>query len=408
MVQKIVSILMVPVLFLYTLLPAAMGARNDQTFQISDLKNLHSLSDYINYVQEHGAPSFDTAAFIRNLTPADMARKILHGQVLNRAEEAYLDVQLEETLSDFCTYLADNTGFDLERLLTHVPNMNGLAEFGAEVLHVDTTAFRKRMYEMRDEANHNGEEFKANLLWLVGAYFSVIQKADIVAVPAPEVGDDVVKVQVTVSYYDGYKEVMYPNIYINKRTGESFGKRDDGLMSFGFNCDITDMVVYATVNAWQRQYGFMLLYDILANSSPLFNYQTRRLKFDYNGKEWMIQIWKGNYALITNGGEVGVYNREPGSRGTYYDAASDDEMMPMKMQVWHGDDLLLEIGEMEHWWMNGFKMTKVIYQPKDLTLKFYMKMPNEEMLNAFADSIDKEGTGDITYTIDGLTIYVTF
>ena len=407
MVQKIISIMMVPLLFFYTLLPAAFGARNDQTFQISDLKNLRSLSDYINYVQDHGAPSFDTDTFIRTLAPTDMARKILHGQVLNRAEEAYLDVQLEEMISDFCTYLAENTGFDLERLLTHVPNMNGLAEFGAEVLHVNTTALRERLYEMRDEAFREGDKFKGNMLYLFGAYFSVIKKVDIVTVPASRNPDEVeVKAQVT--YLDGYSQLLSSDIFINTVTGEASGRKNDGMAGLGFNCMIPEMVVYATVNSWQRNLGFMLLYDILANSSPLVNYQTRRLKFDYNGKEWMIQIWKGNYALITNGGEVGVYNREPGSRGTYYDAASDDEMMPMKMQVWHGDDLLLEIGEMEHWWMNGFKMTKVIYQPKDLTLKFYMKMPNEEMLNAFADSIDKEGTGDITYTIDGLTIYVTF
>ena len=41
-------------------------------------------------------------------------------------------------------------------------------------------------------------------------------------------------------------------------------------------------------------------------------------------------------------------------------------------------------------------------------MKFEMEMPDEEMLHAFAAAIDAEGTGDITYVIDGLTIYVTF
>ena len=58
MYQKIVSVLLIPILFFYTLMPAAFGAKtNKECFQISDLKNLHTLSDYINYVQERGAAS---------------------------------------------------------------------------------------------------------------------------------------------------------------------------------------------------------------------------------------------------------------------------------------------------------------------------------------------------------------
>ena len=85
-----------------------------------------------------------------------------------------------------------------------------------------------------------------------------------------------------------------------------------------------------------------------------------------------------------------------------------DELMTMTLQLYHHDDQLFSIGPMKHWWMNGFKLTKTIYQPKDLTMKFSIDMPDEEMLSAFAGAIDKEGTGDVTYVIDGLTIYVTF
>ena len=408
MFQKLVSILMIPILFMYTLMPAAFGARNDKVFQWSDLKNLHSLSDYINYVQERGAPSFDTDTFLRRLAPADIVRKILHGQVLDREEEAYLDVKLDETLSEFCTYVAENTGFDLERLLTHVPNLNGPAEFGAEVLGVNTTELRGRIYALRDEAAREGDWFKENLLFLIGAYLSVIEKVEINAVPSKRDPEHEVMVQVTVTYYDGFRHVMYPGMYINTVTGEASGNGEGGMLGLGFNCKIPELVVYATVGAWQRGLGFMLLYDILANSIPLFNYQTRRLKFNYNNKEWMIQIWKGNYATLTNGAEVGVYNRKMGSIGTYYDCASDEEMMQMTLQLYHGDEQLFSIGPMRHWWMNGFKITKNLYQPKDLTMKFSIDMPDEEMLSAFKTAIDNEGTGDITYVIDGLTIYVTF
>ena len=42
--------------------------------------------------------------------------------------------------------------------------------------------------------------------------------------------------------------------------------------------------------------------------------------------------------------------------------------MDMTLQLYHGDDQLFIIGPMKHWWMNGFKLTKTIYQPKDLTI----------------------------------------
>ena len=54
--------------------------------------------------------------------------------------------------------------------------------------------------------------------------------------------------------------------------------------------------------AWQYNFGFGKIYDFV---SPylLLEYDYVRVFFEYEGKDWMIQMWKGNY-FISNGGEV--------------------------------------------------------------------------------------------------------
>jgi hypothetical protein len=139
----------------------------------------------------------------------------------------------------------------------------------------------------------------------------------------------------------------------------------------------------------------------------LWHYNTRRFKFDYDGLEWMVQIWKGNY-LIANGAEVGLYNREPGKIGTYYDCAKDDRMIPMSMQLYAGDELLVEQEEQLHWWINGFRINGVHYPVSSLTLFFTFEMPNEEILNAFCKAIDKNIRKDVNYKVDGLKVIVAW
>ena len=161
------------------------------------------------------------------------------------------------------------------------------------------------------------------------------------------------------------------------------------------------------VDVWMRDFGFTMFYDIFCYTTPLFFYNTRRIKFDYADKEWMIQIWKGNY-LVSNGAEVGIYSREPGSFGTYYDCATDEQMMEMSMALYHGDNLIFERSKMLHWWLTGFKVSDRLYPASSMTLKFSIDMKDEEMLNAFCEAIENHYRKDMTYTVDGLTVNVVW
>ena len=406
MLEKWISILLVPFLFLQTMLPAFFGNRNEQSFSEADTANLHSLHDYVAYVEEHGAPSFSTDTFVKQAKPLADTMRALSGRPLYKPENRFLNTTIDDTLTEVCNYVARESGLDLVRLIGSVPDLNAPAEFGAEVLHVNTTELREMFFRLRDKAYDSNLTWVGYVLYLLGVYYSVIRAVNFYAIPADD--PDEVEVMMDIVYDDGDGESMHPGIFINQKTGHVRGWTDKGLIDVGFDFNVKDVLIYGAVHAWQRALGFDRLYDLLANSTPLFNMSTRRFHFDAHGKEWMIQIWKGNYGLVTNGVEVGVYNRPKGSLGTHYNAAGDDELMLMEASLYHGDTLLFHCGPMMHWWMSAFKLSKVIYQPKDLTMAFSITFPDQEMADAFAKSIDDHGAHDVTYTMDGLTVHAVF
>jgi hypothetical protein len=75
----------------------------------------------------------------------------------------------------------------------------------------------------------------------------------------------------------------------------------------GFEYDPESNLLYARMNANQRDLGYAYFYD---EGIPLIssNITCEPIYFIYNNKEWLIEIWKGQYG-IELGAEIGVYNR---------------------------------------------------------------------------------------------------
>ena len=167
------------------------------------------------------------------------------------------------------------------------------------------------------------------------------------------------------------------------------------------------MVVYTVVDAWTRNLGFAVIYDTMANAVGVYDYETRRYHFDYDGLEWMIQVWKGTYFYVTNGAEIGIYNRVPGEEmGTFYNCANNEQMMEMQMKLSYKDTVLINTKPQVHWWLTGFHLSGVVYEPASLTMEYSIKFPSATMMKAFTDSVDAEGNGDATYTVNGTTVSI--
>ena len=408
MIEKIISILLTPLLFLNTMIPFLLGNRNEKTIADPIPTNLHSVGEYVDFVRENGAPAYSTEVFVQQVEPFFEMMRVLSGRPLASEEEKHLNAHIDEKLSMICGYIAENTGFDIELLFRVAPNLNRPAELANEVFQFDAAAMRTRVYELRDQAYDEGNDFLAAMMHLFAAYWSVIREVNVYTEPYGD-NPEHLRVMMDITYDDGTHEDLDCKVIIDPESGEVYGIHEGrGMLDLGFDANIYDLITFSTVNSWQRALGYDLLFDVMTNASAFANLDTRRFKFDYCDKEWMIQIWKGNYVQISNGFEIGIYNRPAGSFGTYYSAAADDEMMPLAAKLYHGDELLMEKSAEKHWWMSAFKINKVLYLPDTLTLEFSITFPNEEMLGAFTAAVDNHGAEDVTYRVDGLTFHGTF
>lgn len=365
-----------------------------------------SVAEYRQFLDEHGGyPAITTDSYLKIAGFVTDVFRLLTGQALKPKE--HFNVVTDDFIKELSDYALEKSGFDMEKVLHHLPDINKPAKFIVNTFNIDTTEMRNGFFTARDEARANGDDTKANIFHFLGVYMSIIEVCEIYAEPVDENGE-VYRVMMRFTYKDGTQDETSPGIHINTVTGECTNVDDSGMCGIGFNFNIAEMTMYATVGSWMRNFGFCLFYDVAANSMPwFFHYNTRRFKFDCNGLEWMIQIWKGNY-IITNGAEVGLYSRDAEKSGTYYNCATDEQMLDMSMQVYAGDLLLVDKPMQKHWWINGFRLNGRMYPPSKLTLKFSIVMPDEEMLNAFCESIDNHYRKDVSYTVDGLTVNVVW
>lgn len=359
-----------------------------------------SVESYKTEMLEAGIPIISTEDFGKILNILKTFITLLTG------EEPQIDkfnVTLDEVIVGISSEICSESGLDLALIAANIPNINVLASFLKNTYNINTTEFREARYKKADEYLANGNDMMASICHAIGAYMSIIQKMNIYTEKTDE--KDVYKVMLYLEYEDGTTEIHDAGLHINMKTGECYNDKGTGMFGSGYNFNIYEMMVYTTVDCWMRNFGFCIMYDIVANSMPIsYSYITRRFEFTYDGLEWMIQVWKGNY-FISNGAEVGIYSRVPGSTiGSYYNCASEDQELPMSLQVLVGDKIIVNRELQQHWWISGFHLSNKRYLPTALTVKSTIVMPDEEMLEAFTASIDANKKGDVSYTVDGLSV----
>ncbi len=150
------------------------------------------------------------------------------------------------------------------------------------------------------------------------------------------------------------------------------------LNACGFEYDSEQCIYYSRIDPLQRYFGYNYIYDMMAPQVGMY-YSTERILFEYDNKDWMIQLWKGQYG-ITAGAEIGLYNKT--DKIMHYDCASDDELITMAFDFYNQGEYVFSRGPEEHWWLTGFKVFHVgvgFLIDLDITLTF----PTVEMANAF-------------------------
>ncbi len=177
------------------------------------------------------------------------------------------------------------------------------------------------------------------------------------------------------------------------------------LNACGFEYDEKQGIYYSSVNPWQKGFGFNVIYDMSAPLAGMY-YSTERVQFRYNDKDWMIQLWKGQYGM-TVGGEIGVYNKT--DKIMQYDCVSEEEFLEMSFVLYNQGEKMFERGPEKHWWLTGFKIMNIgvpILLDMDMTIKF----PTKSMADAFEAGLKKAKKDNlldpITYTRGAKTFHI--
>lgn len=274
-------------------------------------------------------------------------------------------------------------------IVNALPQTNNLAKKVTEIFNLDTDEISSAFGKKADEFYAQGKTLSGWIMSFMRVYMKIYDEFMISSQPSKD-GDSVYDIVLTIVFIDGSSESMATGVKFDAQTKQLYGGDGTGILGLGYAYDLESNVIYTVINSWQRNMGFLLFYDIFCYCTKLFDYVTKRIDLVYDNKEWRFQIWKGNY-LIAPGGEIGIYTREIGSKGTFYNCASDDEMMVMGVELYHKDDFIFEIEPKLHWWITGFAIRPKIYVPSTLTIKGTIEFPDEEMASLFVDSANKAG-----------------
>ena len=360
-----------------------------------------SIDKYKREMLEIGFPVISTEEFGVLLRILQIFRYYLTGIEPNTER---IEVTYDETIRNITSQMCAESGLDFNLIAANLPNINLVTNYFKNKYNIDTTVFREQRYAKEAEYAAQGNDLMATVCHAIGAFMSIIDKLSAYTVPTEE--ENVYELVLYLVFEDGTTETYYPGVYINMETGECYGKNGTGVFGIGHNFNFYEMTMYSTVDCWMRNYGFCIFYDVAANILPMnFTYITRRFKFSYDGLDWMVQMWKGSY-FIANGGEVGLYWREKGQVGSYYNCATEE--IPMSLQVAIGNKVLVNRKLQDHWWISGFNIGEKLYLPSALTLRTTLVMPDKEMLEAFTAAIDANVMDDVTYTVDGLSVNVVW
>ena len=172
-------------------------------------------------------------------------------------------------------------------------------------------------------------------------------------------------------------------------TNENTAK--DILVAAGFAYDEEQGIFYTPLYPWQRYFGFNVIYDMAAPLTGMI-YDTKRIEFIYDDREWMVQLWKGQYG-ITAGAEIGLYTRDL-DRTLQYDCADDEDLIEMQFDFYNQGKYVFSRGPEKHWWLTGFKVFHVGI-PFTITMDMTLKFTDNQMATAFMKALKKQQYTDI-------------
>ena len=157
---------------------------------------------------------------------------------------------------------------------------------------------------------------------------------------------------------------------------------------FGFEYLLSQDIFTSHMDAWQREFGYCKAYDQCASSFNMV-LDCEPVYFDYEGRTWMIELWKGQYGINT-GAEIGIYRADSlvpriHRSSVLFHTVPDDELPFFEITLYENTTPLYRVAQ-RHWWLTGFRMGQYC-EPETLLLRVCITFPSSEMNHAFIQSL---------------------
>lgn len=167
---------------------------------------------------------------------------------------------------------------------------------------------------------------------------------------------------------------------------------NDLIAPFGYTYILSQDIFTSCLNAWQRDFGYCALYD---HAAPYLNmvFDSLPVYFNYQGRTWMIELWKGQYGINT-GCEVGIYHadrilEEDELAHTLFQCAANEEMPHLSISFSKENQCLAKLSG-RHWWLTSF-LPGCFSKPSSLSLYVCITFSSCEMAKAFVKGLIKAG-----------------
>lgn len=171
-------------------------------------------------------------------------------------------------------------------------------------------------------------------------------------------------------------------------TDEKYQLLNEIIEPFGYSYSCSQDLFSSRIDAWQRSFGYGKLYDNAASHLGMV-FDCLPIYFNYQGKTWLLELWKGQYGINT-GCEMGIYYADrilsdDELENTIFQSVNDSDMLPMSFTLQRMDDDIASLAG-KHWWLTAFRMG-CFSQPYHLRVHASVTFPTSEMTNAFTQAL---------------------
>lgn len=167
---------------------------------------------------------------------------------------------------------------------------------------------------------------------------------------------------------------------------------DELIAPFGYAYLPAQDIFTSRLDVWQRDFGYCTLYDKAASRFNMI-FDCLPIYFDYEGKTWLLELWKGQYGINT-GAEIGVYYADrilekKEYTTTLFQSVEDCDMPALSFRLFRKGVQIADVCA-RHWWLTAFSLGR-FSESADLYMQACITFATHSLAHAFIKGLINAG-----------------